>query len=113
MIGIVTAVLVRLHHPRARRAARLDATPAGDAVDEKAPFWPTVRMFFTHPVLMLAALGSGATQFVTYGLGNFAVLFLMREKGMTLGEVAVWYALVVADRHGRRHDRVGPRDRPR
>ena len=41
-------------------------------------------MFFTNPVLLLAALGSGATQFVTYGLGNFAVLFLMREKGMTL-----------------------------
>src|SRR5207253_10874860 len=60
-----------------------------------APFWPTVRMFFTHKVLMLAALGSGATQFVTYGLGNFAVLFLMREKGMVLGEVAIWYALVL------------------
>jgi MFS family permease len=53
-------------------------------------------MFFAHPLLMLAALGSGATQFVTYGLGNFAVLFLMREKGMALGEVAVWYALVLA-----------------
>jgi putative Mn2+ efflux pump MntP len=52
-------------------------------------------MFFSHPVLMLAALGSGATQFVTYGLGNFAVLFLMREKGMELGEVAIWYALVL------------------
>jgi MFS family permease len=45
---------------------------------------------------MLAALASGATQFVTYGLINFAVLFLMREKGMTLKQVAVWYALVVA-----------------
>jgi hypothetical protein len=45
---------------------------------------------------MRAALGSGATQFVTYGLGNFAVLFLMREKGMTLEDVALWYALVVA-----------------
>jgi MFS family permease len=44
----------------------------------------------------LAAFGSGATQFVTYGLGNFAVLFLIREKGMTLGEIAIWYALVVA-----------------
>jgi len=54
-----------------------------------------MRMFFTHPVLMLAALGSGATQFVTYGLGNFAVLFLMREKGMSLGDVAIWYALAV------------------
>jgi len=53
-------------------------------------------MFFTHPVLMLAALGSGATQFVTYGLGNFSVLFLIREKGMTLAQVAIWYALAVA-----------------
>ena len=43
---------------------------------------------------MLAALGSGATQFITYGLGNFTTLFLMREKGMTLQQVAVWYALV-------------------
>ena len=27
--------------------------------------------------------------------GNFTTLFLMREKGMTLGQVAVYYALVV------------------
>jgi MFS family permease len=53
-------------------------------------------MFFSNPVLVLASLGSGVTQIVTYGLGNFAVLFLMREKGMQLGDVAVWYALVVA-----------------
>jgi MFS family permease len=52
-------------------------------------------MFFTHPVLLLAALGGGATQFVTYGLGNFAVLFLMESKGMTLAEVSVWYALAL------------------
>jgi MFS family permease len=45
---------------------------------------------------MLVALASGATQFVTYGMINFAVLFLMREKGMTLHQVAVYYALVVA-----------------
>jgi MFS family permease len=43
---------------------------------------------------MLAALGSGATQMITYGMGNFTTLFLMREKGMTLREVAFWYALV-------------------
>jgi MFS family permease len=45
---------------------------------------------------MLVALASGANQFVTYGLTNFAVLFLMREKGMTLNQIAVYYALVVA-----------------
>ena len=64
-------------------------------VDEKAPFWATTRMFFTNPVLLLVALGSGATQFVTYGLGNFAVPFLQESKGMTLAQVSVWYALTV------------------
>ncbi|WP_447412599.1 hypothetical protein, partial [Clostridium perfringens] len=60
------------------------------------PFWGTVGAFFANPVLLLVSIGSGATQFVTYGLGNFAVLFLIREKGMTLGEVALWYAIAVA-----------------
>jgi MFS family permease len=61
----------------------------------KSGFWQTLTMFFSHRALMLAALGSGATQFITYGVGNFATLFLMREKGMTLAQIAVWYALVV------------------
>jgi hypothetical protein len=52
-------------------------------------------MFFARPTIVLAALGSGATQFITYGLGNFATLFLMREKGMSLRQVAVYYSLVV------------------
>lgn len=92
-IGIVTAVAVRLlMRDPARGATDLRKDPQAGA---KAPFWATMRMFFTHPVLMLASLGSGATQFVTYGLGNFTVLFLMREKGMTLEDVAIWYALVV------------------
>jgi len=90
-VGIVTAFLVKL---LIREPARGGLDPGGE-VKAKAPFWATMAMFFRNPVLMLAALGSGATQFVTYGLGNFAVLFLMREKGMTLSDVAVWYALVV------------------
>lgn len=65
------------------------------AIPSGAGFWSTLTMFFSHRALMLAALGSGATQFITYGVGNFTTLFLMREKGMTLSEVALWYALVV------------------
>jgi len=98
VIGIVTAILLKLFLREPARGAT-DELPAGAARDaapaEKAGFWPTVRMFATHPVLMLAALGSGATQFITYGLGNFAVLFLIREKGMTLTQIALWYALAV------------------
>ncbi len=101
-VGIVTALLLRLflrEPARGATDAAMGAAPGaatGAIPAEKARFWSTVRMFFAHPVLMLAALGSGATQFVTYGLGNFAVLFLMREKGMVLHEIAVWYALVIA-----------------
>ena len=52
-------------------------------------------MFFSRPVLALVALASGITQIVTYATLNFTTLFLMREKGMTLEEVAIWYALLV------------------
>lgn len=94
-IGIVTAILVRLILRDPPRGG-LDTGADGVAIGhEKAPFWTTTRMFFTHPVLLLAALGSGATQFVTYGLGNFAVLFLREEKGMTALDVTIWYALAV------------------
>jgi predicted MFS family arabinose efflux permease len=92
LIGVVTALIVWL---TVREPARGATDVAGPVAAEKTDFWPTVRMFLSHPVLMLAALGSGATQFLTYGLGNFAVLFLMREKGMELGDVAIWYALVL------------------
>ena len=92
-VGIVAAVALPLLVREPRRGG-LDGSPADGPV-RKAPFWATLRMFFSRPTLVLAALGSGATQFVTYGLGNFTTLFLMREKGMALGEVALWYALVV------------------
>ena len=93
VIGIVTAILLPMIVREPRRGG-LDGG-RGSAPARKAPFWATMKMFFSRPTLLLAALGSGATQFVTYGLGNFTTLFLMREKGMALSQVAVWYALVV------------------
>lgn len=84
---------------------------------EALSFWATLRMFFARPVLTLASLASGATQFVTYATLGFTTLFLMREKGMTLDEVALWYALVLAIGvsagiflSGRLIDRYGPRN---
>lgn len=91
-VGVFTAVAVLLVIREPKRGG-LDRAPAASATTTN--FWGTVRMFFTRPALLLAALASGATQFITYGAGNFTTLFLMREKGMGLREVAVWYALVV------------------
>ena len=94
IIGVITAVLLRFLLREPARGAT--DTVASTALAGHADFGGTIAMFFRHPVLLLAALGSGATQFVTYGLGNFAVLFLMREKGMALADIALWYAIVVA-----------------
>lgn len=75
-------------------------------------------MFFTRPVLLLVSLACGATQFVTYAVLNFTILLLMREKGMTLEDVAIYYALVVGIAislgmyvSGRLTDRFVTRDR--
>jgi MFS family permease len=92
-IGVFAAIGVFLlvREPRRGGLDRIpDQATAGDS-----GFRETFVMFFSRPPLLLAALGSGATQFITYGLGNFAVLFLMREKGMGLRQIAAWYSLVV------------------
>lgn len=101
-VGLVAALAVILFVREPPRGA-LDRPsndprsphPENRLAASKAGFWETLSMFFSRPPLVLTALGSGATQFITYGLGNFTALFLMREKGMTLDEVAVYYALVV------------------
>jgi predicted MFS family arabinose efflux permease len=95
------------------------ATPgSGAAAPPKAAFWATCRKFFSHPVLLRVSLACGANQFVTYALLNFATLFLMREKGMTLSEVAIYYALLIGVSicggmyvSGRLIDRFAPRSK--
>ncbi len=90
-VGLVTAFLVLLLVREPPRGG-LDRPAALD--DAAAGFGRTIKMFFSRPALLLAGLASGATQIVTYGAGNFSTLFLMREKGMTLGEVALYSSLV-------------------
>jgi predicted MFS family arabinose efflux permease len=92
-VGIVTALIVWAFVREPERGG-LDA-PRG-ATAEPAAFWPTCRQFFANPVLLRVSVATGVTQVVTYAILNFTTLFLMREKGMTLREVAVYYSLLVA-----------------
>ena len=92
VVGLLTAAAVRLFVREPVRG-RFDV---GTVRVAKSGFGETLRAFFSRKTLVLAALGSAATQMITYGMGNFTTLFLMREKGMTLKEVAVWYALASA-----------------
>lgn len=97
-VGVVAALMVILIVREPPRGG-LDARPAkaAEGLDgSKSGFAATVKMFFSSPTLLLVAFASGATQVITYGAGNFTTLFLMREKAMTLSEVAIYYALVVA-----------------
>ena len=120
VVGIATALAVWLFVREPARGG-LDA-PVSDKAPAvaltKADFWATIRKFFAHPVLLRVALAGGATQFVTYATLNFTTLFLMREKGMTLQEVAVYYALMIGVTicagmfaSGRLIDRFAPRSR--
>ncbi len=103
--GIITALVVWFGIREPKKGG-LDVAPAAEPVAEPVPtaetvaapragFVATLSMFFANSTLRGISLACGATQFVTYALLGFAVLFLMREKGMTLEQVALWYALVV------------------
>ncbi|MBI1234956.1 MAG: MFS transporter [Alphaproteobacteria bacterium] len=104
IVGVVTGLIVLFFVREPKRGA-MDVVSAPEdstvpAADPAVPvpvegFFSTFRMFFAHKALRLIALASGATQFVTYAVINFTVLFLMREKGMTLTDVALWYALLL------------------
>ena len=94
-IGVVTAIAVYILIAEPRRGGHDAVTRAPAEGAQQAGFISTITGFFANPILLVASLASGAANFITYGLSNFATLFLMREKGMQLSEVAIWYALVV------------------
>lgn len=95
-IGVVTALAVYLivREPKRGETDDRPATAAPEAAREG--FFGAIARFFRDPILLMASLASGAGNFITYGVLNFTVLFLMREKGMRLEDVAIWYALVIA-----------------
>lgn len=92
-VGLVAAVAVwgTIREPKRGATDVQVATTA----DESVSFWSTLGMFASRPTLRLVSLAAGATQFVTYATMGFTTLFLMREKAMTLDEIALWYALVL------------------
>jgi len=95
IVGILAAVVVYLvvkEPVRGTYDPEIAPLPGADAM---AGFFATIGRYFSNRLLLTASLASGAANFITYGLLNFATLLLMREKGMGLGDVAIYYALVV------------------
>lgn len=96
-VGLAAAAMVGalVREPR-RGAADAPSLHAGPPAGETVSLRNTLRMFATRPILALVSLAAGATQFVTYATLGFTTLFLMREKAMTLDEIALWYAVMLA-----------------
>jgi predicted MFS family arabinose efflux permease len=121
-VGIIAALIVWVFVREPVRGG-LDAPLASDAsanpaAPERAAFWPACRRFFAHPVLLRVSIATGVTQIVTYATLNFTTLFLMREKGMSLGQVAIYYSLLIGIAvsagmytSGRLIDRFAPRSK--
>ena len=120
-VGVVTALIVRVFVREPVRGGLDQATlpeRGANRPPQHAAFWPTCRKFFGNPVLLRLSIATGVTQVVTYAILNFTTLFLMREKGMTLGQVAIYYSLlllvaVTAGMYtsGRLIDRLAPRSK--
>jgi predicted MFS family arabinose efflux permease len=120
-VGIVTALIVWIFvREPVRGGLDVAASPegGGDRPPQSIPFWPTCRKFFANPVLLRVSVATGVTQIVTYAIINFTTLFLMREKGMSLGQVAIYYSALVLVAvtagmytSGRLIDRYAPRSK--
>lgn len=95
LVGLVAAAVVWVIVREPKRGATDPVLATPPVAEEKIPFGTAAKAILGNRVLLLAALAAGATQFVTYGSLNFTTLFLMREKGMTLPEIAIWYALLL------------------
>jgi Arabinose efflux permease len=92
VIGLVAVVGILVIVKEPKRGG-LDQVSAQQT--KASGFRQTLFSFFSRRSLVIAALAGGITQIITAGVGAFAILFMMREKGMTLNQVAVWYALMV------------------
>lgn len=95
VVGVVAAAVVWAVVREPKRGATDPVAVETSTPEAKITFGEATKAFLASPVLMLSALAAGATQFVTYASLNFTTLFLMREKGMTLQEIAIWYALLL------------------
>ena len=94
-VGLVLAPLIPVLVKEPKRGAfDAGADPAIDAHEPAPGMFSSIAYFVRSPALMLTALAAGLTAFVGYGMLNWNPSLLIRVKGMSLPQVATWYALV-------------------
>ena len=74
----------------------MDEAPPISLAEEKAKFLPTMREFFGRPAMLFTALSCGSAAFVAYGILNFTVPLLTRQKHIGDDSLALWYSVELA-----------------
>lgn len=112
LFGIVFALLVLLTVREPQRG-RLDG-----AATAQIGLGESLRLFLGNPVLRRAAVAGGLSAFVGYSMLSWTPALLMRMKGMTLGELSLYYSFASGAAvatgtllSGYLVDRFGARDR--
>ncbi len=93
--GMIASLLLLVVVREPKRGA-MDPPHIAAMATEKASFTNTAWEFVNRPVLLWAALACGLCSFVGYCALNWNASFLIRVKGITREEMAVWYAGMLA-----------------
>jgi len=98
VVAAVTMLLVVREPKRGAMDANASVSQAQAELNasEKVGFIKTFWDFMSRPVLLWTALGCGLCSFVGYAALGWNVSFLVRVKGINYGEVALFYALMLA-----------------
>jgi MFS family permease len=104
-VGVIAAILVVILVREPRRGATdrtltkheteelVDIPPVAE--QSKAKLWATTKMYFSSPVLVLVGIAGGTASMCSLAQNLGIPQILQREKGMSLDEYAIWYALVL------------------
>jgi MFS family permease len=95
MVGLVIAPLLPfvVREPeRGRHDAQVPAAPDGRS--ETPSLTALIRLFLSSRLLLLTAVGSGLSSFTGYSLLMWLPAVLIRNMGMSLYEIALYYSLV-------------------
>lgn len=100
LVGIAAAVILVVFVREPVRGGADGPKPTELPEPQGSPgrsrFREVLRLFLTQPRLLLTALAAGIAAFISYAMLNFAALFLMREKHMSMEAVGLYYSLLLA-----------------
>lgn len=88
-IALSLILVIGVRHPNRGRLDWRNATPV-----QAPPFWEVFKGFCRNPVFRATTLAGTLATFTSYGVTLWMPAFLMREKGMTMMDIAHVYSIV-------------------